>query len=386
MSPEKNEIEEMTSRLTKWFEQKLPEAENIVIAEFERPGMGLSSVTYLLTLDREESGEKKSQGMVLRSAPQEYKIFPDYELSHQFRIMQILENTNVPVAKMLWMENDISFIGSPFYLMNRLVGEVPQDYPCYHGSGMFFEATPEERAKMWWGTLEAIVNIHKLDWKKLGLSFLGAPARGTDPIDRQLEYWDRYFEWVKDSPDESHPILEASMKWLKENRYEPERVTLCWGDSRMGNTLFSVPDREVLAVMDWEMAFIGDPECDLAWSILLDRQNSSGGGLPRCEGTPGYEETVERYEALTGWKVKNLFYNEVFCAVRYGMILVSAFRKFSQQGIPIEEEMILNNVCTQHLSDLLDLPSPDPKRQETSSLDAVKVSVCSVPFYRTDWL
>jgi len=368
-------MEEMKAKLAKWFEQKLPEADNIAITEFEKPGMGLSSETFLLTLDWEESGEKKSQGMVLRSAPQDYKIFPDYELSHQFRIMQILDNTDVPVAKMLWMEDDMSIIGSPFYLMNRLVGEVPQDYPSYHGSGMFFESTPEERAKMWWGTLEAIVNIHKLDWKKLGLSFLGAPGGRTDPIDRQLKYWDRYFKWVKDSPDESHPILEASMKWLKENRYEPERVALCWGDSRMGNTLFSVPDREVLAVMDWEMAFIGDPECDLAWSILLDRQHSSGSGLPRCEGTPGYEETVERYEALTGWKVKNLFYNEVFCAVRYGMILVAAFRKFSQQGIPIEEEMILNNVCTQHLSDLLDLPSPGPKRQETSSLDAVTVSV-----------
>jgi hypothetical protein len=201
------------------------------------------------------------------------------------------------------------------------------------------------------------------------------PKGGTDPIDRQLAYWDRYFEWVKSDPDESHPILEASMNWLKENRYEPDHVSLIWGDARMGNTLFSIPDREVLAIMDWEMAFIGDPECDLAWTFLLDRQHSSGAGLPRCKGTPGYEETVERYEELTGWKVKNLFYNEIFCAVRYGMILVSALRKFTQQGFPIEEDMILNNVCTQHLSELLDLPSPGPKKQETAELDTVMVSV-----------
>lgn len=375
MGLEKNEIEEIKSKLKAWFEKKLPEAENIVISDLDKPGMGLSSETFLLTLEWEESGEKKSQGMVLRSAPQEYKIFPEYELSHQFRIMQILESTNVPVAKMLWMEDDASIIGSPFYLMDRLVGDVPQDYPSYHGSGMFFEAAPEERAKMWWGTLEAIVNIHKLDWKTRGLSFLGAPAGGTDPVDKQLAYWERYFEWVKSSPNESHPILEASMKWLKEHRYAPEHVTLCWGDARMGNTLFSIPDREVLAVMDWEMAYIGDPESDLAWSMLLDRQHSSGAGLQRCVGTPGYEETVERYEALTGWNVKNLFYNEVLSAVRYGMILVAAFKKFSQQGIPIEEDMILNNVCTQHLSDLLDLPSPGPKKQETAELDTISVAV-----------
>jgi len=95
MNSERDEMEEMKAKLAKWFEQKLPEADNIAITEFEKPGMGLSSETFLLTLDWEESGEKKSQGMVLRSAPQDYKIFPDYELSHQFRIMQILENTNV---------------------------------------------------------------------------------------------------------------------------------------------------------------------------------------------------------------------------------------------------------------------------------------------------
>jgi len=375
MNLDNKDMQEVKSNLLAWFQNKLPEAEDLVIIEFEKPGMGLSSETYLLTLGWKESGLQKSQGMVLRAAPQKYKIFPEYELSHQFRTMQVLEKTNVPVAKMLWMENDASFIGSPFYLMERLLGEVPQDYPSYHGSGMFFDATPEARAKMWWGTLEAMVEIHRLDWKKLGLSFLGAPTGGTDPVDRQLAYWQRYFEWVKSSPGESHPILEASMKWLQENRYASEHVALCWGDARMGNTLFSIPERDVLAIMDWEMAFIGDPECDLAWSILLDRQHSLGAGLPRCEGTPGYEETVERYEALTGWKVKHLFYNEVFCAVRYGMILVSAFRKFSQQGIPIEEDMILNNVCTQHLSDLLDLPSPGPRKQVTASVGTMTVSV-----------
>jgi aminoglycoside phosphotransferase (APT) family kinase protein len=289
--------------------------------------------------------------------------------------MEALKDTDVPVAKMHWLEEDPSILGAPFFLMERLDGEVPQDYPPYHGSGMFFDASPAERTRMWWGGLEGMINVHKLDWKGLGLSFLGVPEGGSDPVDRQLAYWKRYFEWFKDVPEEAHPTLEASMAWLDEHRYVPERVTLCWGDSRIGNVLYDPGDRRVLAVMDWEMAFLGDPEADLSWFLLLDWQHSAGAGLARCEGTPEHEDTIRRYEDLTGWKVKNLLFNEVLSAVRYGMILACVLKNFKRQGIPIDEDMILNNVCTQRLSELLDLPSPGEKREQTADLNQVIVSV-----------
>ena len=375
MSSETNEMAELKSKLFPWLERKMPQAENLCITDIKKPGMGISSETYLLNLAYDSSGRKETEGMVLRTAPKDSKVFPEYELGVQFRIMELLKDTNVPVARMYWLEEDTSILGAPFFLMERLDGEVPQDYPPYHGSGMFFDATPAERAKMWWGGLEAMTNVHKLDWKGLGLSFLGVPKGGTDPVDRQLAYWNRYFEWFRDDPEESHPTLEASLAWLSEHRYAPERVTLCWGDSRIGNVLYDGTDRRVLAVMDWEMSFLGDPEADLSWFILLDWQHSAGAGLARCEGTPEYEDTVRRYEELTGWKVKNLLFNEVLSAVRYGMILTCVLKNFKRQGIPIDEDMILNNVCTQRLSELLDLPSPGPKREQTADLDRVTVSV-----------
>jgi aminoglycoside phosphotransferase (APT) family kinase protein/putative sterol carrier protein len=369
------DLSTLQSQLTVWLKPRMPEARNLNITDLKKPGMGLSSETYLLTINWEEAGKDRSRGVVLRSAPKELKVFPEYELGHQYRIMQILKDTDVPVAEMLWLEEDPAVIGAPFFLMRRLDGEVPPDFPSYHGSGMFYEASPALRAKMWWGSLEAMAKIHLLDWKGLGLAFLGEPGGGTNPVDRQLAYWEQYFEWVKDSPDESHPTLEASLAWLKDHRYEPEHVALCWGDSRMGNTLYSKPARDVLAVMDWEMAYIGDPEADLAHFILLDWQHCAGAGIARCEGTPSADETIARYEELTGWKVKNLFFNEVFAAARYGLILVSVFRKFRQQSIPIEEDMILNNVCTQRLSELLDLPSPGPKKTEMTDVNQMTVTL-----------
>ncbi len=366
---------DMQSKITAWLQAKMPHASRLSISNMQKPGMGLSSETYLFDMHWEEAGQRKSKGVVLRSAPAQFKVFPDYELAHQFHIMEILGRTNVPVANMLWLEEDPTVIGAPFFLMDKLEGEVPQDYPSYHGSGMFFDATPEQRAKMWWGALEAMVKIHKLDWKDFGFSFLGEPRGGTDPVDRQLAYWDRYYDWMCDHPQESHPTLQAAVAWLHENRYEPERVALCWGDARIGNALYGKPDLGVVAVMDWEMAYLGDPESDLAWFILLDWQHSAGAGLPRCQGTPEYEETIQRYQELTGWKVRNLFYNEVLAAVRFGMILVAVLKKFKRQNIPIDEDMLLNNVCTQRLSELLDLPSPGPKRQQTADLADVTVSV-----------
>jgi aminoglycoside phosphotransferase (APT) family kinase protein/putative sterol carrier protein len=276
---------------------------------------------------------------------------------------------------MLWLEEDASVIGQPFFLMERLEGEVPQDFPGYHISGMFYEATPALRARMWWGSLEAVVKIHKLDWKRLGLGFLGEPKGGTDPIGRQLAYWARFLEWMKDDPQESHPILESALNWLKANQYEPARVTLCWGDARMGNTLYSRPDREVLAIMDWENAFIGDPESDLAWFFLLDRQNSEGFGVPRLEGTPSYEESVQRYEEWTGWKVRHLFYNEVLAALRYGIAITSSMKVLIKKGLAITEDQIRDNLATRRLSLLLDLPSPGEKKTEGARIEDITATI-----------
>jgi aminoglycoside phosphotransferase (APT) family kinase protein/putative sterol carrier protein len=290
--------------------------------------------------------------------------------------MKILYPTKVPVARMLWLEEDPAVIGVPFFLMERLEGDVPQDYPSYHGSGMYFDATPEERSRMWWGCLEAITELHKLDWRNLGIDFLKVPGDGTDPTDQQIAYWDNYLNnFLKDDPQESHPTMEATLDWLKENRYVPERVCLCWGDARIGNTLYSRPERNVAAIMDWEMVFIGDPEFDLAWFITLDKQHSKGYGLPRLPGTPEDDEIVRRYEELTGWKVKNLFYNEIMATFRYGLTVIAALKRFRTQGMPIDDDLILNNFPTQHLADLLHLPPPGMKKEVITDIREVTVSV-----------
>ncbi|MFO8102428.1 MAG: phosphotransferase [Dehalococcoidia bacterium] len=377
------DVTELKRNVENWISKQMPQAEAVSITEPEKPGMGLSSETWLFDIHYRESGEQRRLPAVLRSAPREGGVFPEYELGNQFRIMQILgTRTDIPVARMLWLEEDPAVIGVPFFLMERLDGDVPQDYPSYHGSGVYYESTPEQRKKMWWGTLENMAKIHQLDWKGLGITFLGEPENPADALDRQLIYWERYFEWLKDDLDNEHPTMASTLKWLRENKYEPERMCLCWGDARIGNTLYSLPDREVLAIMDWEMAFIGDPMADLTWSFTLDKQHSEGYGLAKLEGTPLPDEIVSRYEELTGWRAENLLYNEVLSTLRYGGTVIAVMKKLIKQGIPMDADMIRNNFATQHLSDLLDLPSPGPKLYEKQTSDVSEITA-TVQFHFT---
>jgi aminoglycoside phosphotransferase (APT) family kinase protein/putative sterol carrier protein len=371
MINDKDAAGRIMSSLIPWLRKRMPEACNMTVSDIQKPSMGLSNETYLFSLSSEDNGGLRSRSMVLRVAPRDYRVFPDYHLDHQYLIMKALRNTGVPVPEMYWLEEGSDCMGAPFYVMERLFGQLPQDYPSYHGSGMVFEALPAERADMWWGSLETLARIHKLDWRQLGLDFLGAPGGGSDPIDRQLAYWERYFNWIKDEPTERHPELEKAMQWLKDNTYEPERVCLCWGDARIGNTLYRVPDHSVLAALDWEMAFLGDPEADLAWFIFIDRYLADEYGLERLEGLPGPEETIRRYEELTGWKVKNYRYNEAFSAMRFGMILVSVLKKMRRQGVPIDENMLRNNTCSQRLAQLLGLESPGTQKTVKNIREAV---------------
>ncbi len=363
MKNEQDTLARIMTHLVPWLQKKIPGALHVAISDIQKPGMGLSNETFLFDLTWEEDGKKIAKGMVLRAAPLDHRVFPDYHLNHQFLIMRALRQSDIPVPEMYWQEEDKGVIGTPFYIMERLSGTMPKDYPSYHGSGVYFDASPETRARIWWRALEMLAKTNMVEWKKLGLDFLGVPEGGSGPIDRQLVYWDRFFSWIKDDPSESYPVLEKALQWLKDNKYEPEHVCLCWGDARMGNVLYGEPEFDVVAVLDWEMAFLGDPVADLAWFIFMDWYLAAEYNLPRLPGSPGRDETINRYEEITGWKVKNYEYNEVFAAMRFGMIMISVLKKMKKQGVPIADDMYHNNCSTRRIAEVLGLESPGERKQ-----------------------
>jgi aminoglycoside phosphotransferase (APT) family kinase protein len=86
-------------------------------------------------------------------------------------------------------------------------------------------------------------------------------------------------------------------------------------------------------VLDWEMVTLGSPEADLAWTIFLDRHHSEGIDTPRLEGFPSYEESIERYQLLTGHRVRHLHYYQVFAGYRFAVIMMRIAQQLVRYGL-----------------------------------------------------
>jgi aminoglycoside phosphotransferase (APT) family kinase protein len=259
-------------------------------------------------------------------------------------------------------------LGRAFYVMDRIAGEVPSEVPPYHAAGVFATATPEVREAMWWSGIETLARVHAVDWRAgqeegrgkkegAGLSVLGVPPEGLPAVRPQLEYYERMLEWAEEE-GEPQTVLWAAQRWLRENVCESRRVALCWGDSRLPNVIYR--DGRIVGVLDWEMAFLGDPEADLAWWLFMDWFASGGYGVARLEGMPGREETVARYEELTGRPVRNLFYNEVFAGMRFGVIMVRVAAMMRARGMPLPSpDFGSNNPATRKVAEMLGLQPPE---------------------------
>lgn len=349
------DLAELRVKLAGWLRQKMPEARDIALEDVERSGAGFTNVSIPFTLRWREADRERTAGMLFRGAGTSDPVYPDFKLERQFRVMQRLQDTAVPVPRVYWMERDEGLFGFPFYLMSRIEGEVPSEFPPYHSFGICRDATPSKRARMWWGTLEAMAAVHALDWKSLGLSFLGVPPDGPGALDGELDYWQHYLDWARDEPQ---PILEAALRWLRDHAYAPPRLSLCWGDARLPNTIFG-PDGEVRGLLDWDMAILSDPVSDLAFILTFDHLLSVGTGVPRLPGFPDAEETVRRYEELTGWTVENFFYNRVFAALRASVVILRVQKNLARMGVELPgEDPFLDNMCTRLVAELLELPAP----------------------------
>ena len=353
------DLEADRARLTPWLERHLPEATDVSIGDLVAPqSSGFSNETLLFDLEYTHAGTPRREPLVVRIEPKGEKVFPEYDLGLQFRTMQMLARTDVPVPRVYWIEeNDRSILGGAFYVMRQVDGRVPTDQPPYHAGGWMTEASPAERAAIWWGGIEMLVRIHRLDYRALGFGFLEQPGAGKTPLDWQIAYYERYLEWA--ARGRAQPTAEAAFDWLKRHKPVGEPVVLNWGDARIGNIIFD--GTTPAAVLDWEMVTLGSPEMDLGWSIFLDRHHSEGLEVPRLEGFPSYEETVERYEALSGHRVRHLHYYQVFAGFRFAVIMARIAQQMVTYGVmdePSGREFELNNTVTRLLAKLLDLPAP----------------------------
>ena len=313
------DLNQAQQTLPEWFKTKIPGASYIVVSELSSPGGGVSNETYFLTLEYKIDGLKKLEELVIRWPPSGFLVFPasSYDMALQYDLLKSLQATHIPTPAVFGLEKDPAVLGAPFFLMSKVNGWIPGDFPPYHKEGLLYDAPPEEQADVWWSGLDALIDIHNLDWETAGLTILGVPS-GTGFMENQIELYDAVLAQNTDPVPE---MLKRTRQWLLDNRFIPDRQTLCWGDARLGNMVFR--GNNVAAILDWEMAAIGDPIADLAWFIHIDWAASEGkpiAPISRLPGLPDKAETIAKYESVTGRVVKNFDYYDALAAYRLAVV------------------------------------------------------------------
>lgn len=346
--PAADEIAELLEPIV---HQHFPEAADARIANWCAAERGLSTETFLFDLERDGDGGPITVKQLVFRRPPAVSLYPDYDLTRQVMVMNRLRDTPIAVPVVCWLDRDDKALGTPYYVMEQLptIGTA-SDYPSYHSHGLYFDATPEQRATMWWGCVQAISDVHALDWQDLRLEKLLMPQRGAHPLEQVVAYCAEMLSWAP--PEDRRQELVDAVDWLRDNIYQPEHLVLCWGDSRLSNVLYG-PQFEVTAVLDWEIAYIGDHEADLAWLLFVDWACTEYQGVPRLDGTPSREETVERYEQLSGREVRNLRYNEVLAAVEMGLPVSRLDARLRAEGL-LTGDLDLIGFCAERIRQLLD--------------------------------
>jgi aminoglycoside phosphotransferase (APT) family kinase protein len=320
-TPLVEDLEGTRQKLAGWFSER--RGRPVEVSELNIPeATGMSNVTLLFDTHWEENGEQVSESCVGRLQPEiEKPVFPAYDLSLQYRVMETLsEQTDIPAPTMRGLEMDSTVLGVPFYIMKKTDGRIPTDMPPYNMDGwMMHETTLAQRENLWNAGLDTMARFHQLDHEALGFGFMDQPEHGDTPLRQQLQYWRNYHDWAMEG--QRHEIGSNALDWLEQNQPADEMTRLCWGDSRIGNIIFTEDCASVAAVLDWEMAVLGNPVQDLAWYCYIDSTFADGLGMPRLEGLPSYESTVERWQKATGYPVDDYEYYKVFAGMRYGLIL-----------------------------------------------------------------
>jgi aminoglycoside phosphotransferase (APT) family kinase protein len=279
-------------------------------------------------------------------------------MDREFSLLRGLSRTDLPVPEVLWLEQDPAVLGAPFVTMERVRGRIPGDNPPYTQTGWVLELSPDEQARLYDNGLKAVAAVSACDWRALGLDdCLARPAAGETTSEERVRFAEEYLEWA--TQGRSFPLLEAALEWLKRHcPAEEEPIVLSWGDSRLGNMMFD-DELGVVAALDWEQAALGSPELDLGWWLFSRRTHGEGLGLDLPPGFPTREQTIARYEQLTGREVRQIDFYEAFnglvgsiAVMRIGDTMIDA------GALPADSPMPAVNPASISLAGMLGLPTP----------------------------
>lgn len=286
----------------------------VSIEGFARKSGGASRETYLFDALWPESGAMQRRGYVLRRDP--IASLLESDRTHEYRVIEAAGRLGIPVPRTVLLELRAEVLDRPFFVMERVDGmPTPPSFPA---------AYPDEmRDRVAREFLEILARLHAADWRAHGFDFLPHPGDGDGPARIAIAQWRKVFDQDR---VEAHPLLERAFGWLATHAPAARRITIVHGDYRSGNYLHDM-NGGISAILDWEMAHLGDPLEDLGWATM-PYWSSQG----RVCGHEPEDAAVARYEALTGAPVDRdaLRFWQVLGTVKMAVISLTGVKSYCE--------------------------------------------------------
>jgi aminoglycoside phosphotransferase (APT) family kinase protein len=298
-------------RLIAYLRDKIEGPEDLTIEQF--PG-GHSNLTYLLrTAERE---------YVLRRGPLGPVAPKAHDMAREYMVLKAVHPFFAAAPEVFHLCEDISIAGAIFFIMERRRGIVVRDRIPEE-----LAAFPDYPARVSRGFVDCLIELHAVDIEKQGLVSLGKPAGF---LERQVRGW---FERWNRAKTEDIALMDNLIQWLTDHLPVSPTPTLVHNDFKLDNLMLSLDDPgHIEAVLDWEMATVGDPLVDLGLILCYWSQPSDPGGtkasLTSQAGWFTRDELIGRYAAKTGRDLANLTYYEVFALFKLGVVLQQIYVRF----------------------------------------------------------
>lgn len=280
---------------------------------------GQSNPTFKVTA---ESGV-----YVLRSQPAGKLLKSAHAVDREYRVLDALKDSNVPVAKVFHLCTDLEITGAMFYLMEFCDGNV------YWSPSLTDVATNALRSQMYDAMNKVLVALHNVDIKACGLDDYAKPG---NYFERQLARWTEQYRITE---LQKIPAMDELSDWLAIHLPEDDgRFCLVHGDFRLDNMMFAKDSAEIIAVLDWELSTLGHPFADLAYQCMQLRMPQGMGGIDGLQGIdraslgiPTEEEYVASYCQRMGIaKINHWTFYLAFSFFRLAAIAQGVAKRASQ--------------------------------------------------------
>jgi aminoglycoside phosphotransferase (APT) family kinase protein len=311
-------------RLAAWLEANVTDGP-VIVTNIELITGGRSNLTYRVTVDA-----PREQTFVLRRPPLGHVLPTAHDMSREFRVLSGLAGSRVPVARPLALCTDDDILGAPFYVMSFVVGRVLRTLDDAEA------LNPAQATRLSEDLAGMLATIHGIDLAAAGLADLG---RGKGYLRRQLDRWQRQWQLSATREVAGYDTL---VERLAAAMPDDGEITLVHGDFRLDNVIVALPGEpggrpHIAAVVDWEMATLGDPLADLGLTLMYWTEAGEQARLPAtvtATAAPGFLTRAgftAEYARRTGRDVSRIGYYEAFGYFKLAVVAEGINARFLKQ-------------------------------------------------------